>query len=92
MRARRTDANHSQIIATFRRCGFSVLDLSRVGCGCGDALIAKGRTVMVEIKDGSKPPSVRRLTPDEERFALSWKGEYHVIASVDEALVLIQAW
>ena len=93
MRARRVDANHSQIVSTFRRCGFSVLDLSRVGCGCPDICLAKhGKTMLVEIKDGSKPPSARQLTPDEFRFHASWGGKVIIINSVDEALLLVQRW
>ena len=93
MRARRVDANHAEIISTFRRCGFGVLDLSRVGCGCPDLLVAKfGKTKLIEIKDGNKPASARKLTPDEQRFHGSWGGIVQVINSVDEALEMIQAW
>jgi hypothetical protein len=75
MRARRTDSNHSEIVQTFRELGCSVLDLSRVGCGCPDILVARnGKMLLVEIKDGMKPPSARKLTPDEQRFHDTWKG------------------
>jgi hypothetical protein len=93
MRARRVDSNHSQIISIFRRCGFSVLDLSRVGCGCPDLLVAKaGRLQLVEIKDGAKSASRRKLTPDQVRFHESWRSSLVICNSVEEALMVIQGW
>ena len=71
----RTDANHSAIVEFFRAAGASVLDLSRVGHGCPDILIGyQHRSVLVEIKDGSKCPSRRTLTEDQQAFMRSWRG------------------
>jgi hypothetical protein len=84
-RAARTDANHGQIIAALRQMGYTVLDLSRLGQGCPDLLVARhGITTLVEVKDGTKPPSARRLTPMESAFIQHWKGRVIVIASVDD--------
>ena len=44
---------------------------------------------MVEIKDGEKDPSARKLTKDEEEFWSSWKGEIHKIETEDEAIELV---
>ena len=84
-RAARTDANHAQIVAAFRQLGYSVLDLSRVGQGCPDLLVARnGESWLVEIKDGAKPPSARKLTPDESEFHARWKGRVIIVESLDD--------
>jgi hypothetical protein len=43
----------------------------------------------MEIKDGSKPPSGRKLTPDEVEWRAKWKAEVHVVTSVKEAFAVI---
>lgn len=65
-RAARTDGNHAEVIETLRRCGWHVHDTSGLGGGWFDCVAAKGgRIALIEIKDGSKPPSARKLTPAE---------------------------
>jgi hypothetical protein len=89
-RAARVDANHGQIVAALRRMGASVEDASRMGRGCPDLLVGfRGRTLLVEVKDGSKPPSDRRLTPDQVRWHERWRGHVAVVSSVDEAVALL---
>lgn len=88
-RAARKDANHNAIQAVFVRLGWSVADTSALGNGFPDLVAAKhGRTVLVEVKDGTKPPSARKLTPDETAFAGSWQGWYSVVTSEDDVLRL----
>lgn len=94
-RAARTDANHAQIIAMARKCGCTVLDLSKVGVGCPDLLLgiatASGRkNLLVEIKDGTKRPSERKLTPYQVKFHGAWKGPIAVVESTDELIALIR--
>lgn len=85
-RAARTDANHAEIVKAFRSLGCSVLDLSRLGGGCPDILVGMGmrHNVLVEIKDGSKPPSARKLTDDEEAFFKAWRGAVVIAESLDD--------
>lgn len=45
--------------------------------------------VMLEVKDGSKPPSERKLTPAQVKFHAEWKGWISVVTSVDEALAAV---
>ena len=79
------DANHAEVVEAFRRLGFAVADLSRLGSGIPDLAISRaGRTALVEVKDGDKPPSARKLTPDEERFRDGWQGAYYVVQSCDD--------
>lgn len=91
-RAAKVDDNHAEIVAALRTMGASVLDLSRVGKGCGDILVgAYGSTVFCEIKDGSKPPSARKLTPDQEKFHAAWRGGPIVILTgLSDCAVLIR--
>jgi hypothetical protein len=86
-RAARVDGNHGEIIDTLRKAGCTVLDMSRLGNGAPDiALGYGGLTMMAEIKDGSKSPSKRRLTPDEQKWADMWTGGCALILSPSDAL------
>ena len=90
-RAARTDANQPEIVECFRSLGWSVLIVSQLK-NCCDIIISKnGRTVAIEIKDGKKPKSQRKLTEGELAFKNSWQGEYAIIESVDEAIELNQS-
>jgi hypothetical protein len=52
-----------------------------------DAVVGKfGHTYLIEIKDGSKPPSKRKLTEDEETFWRDWRGSLILIESVDDVI------
>lgn len=88
-RAARTDANHAAIVAAFRRLGYSVLDLSRVGQGCPDLLVARGGvSILVEVKDGAKTPSRRALRRSQIDFVGRWKGRTVVVECVDDVVRL----
>lgn len=71
MRARRTDSNHSALMADLRKAGFRVRDTSAVGQGFPDLVIFRPDcgVLLVEVKDGDKPPSRRKLTAAELEFA-----------------------
>ena len=79
------DDNHNEIskFYTDRHC--SVLDTHELK-NCFDILVAKdGVTVAIEIKDGEKPPSKRKLTEGEFKFSISWRGKYCVVENLDDA-------
>lgn len=87
MRAARTDANQTEIVEALRLVGCSVQPLHTVGKGCPDLLVGRsGLNVLIEVKDGSKPPSARTLTPDQEIWHDNWRGQVTVVSSVHEAL------
>ena len=75
-RAVKVDANHGEIVeALLSVSGVKVHSLAGVGCGVPDLLVgAEGLTWLVEIKDGSKPPSHRSFTPDQQRWIARWTG------------------
>lgn len=89
-RAARVDANQPEIVDAFRRMGCSVLIISQLK-NCCDAFIAKGGvTVAVEIKDGTKPLSARKLSAGEREFRDSWKGQYAVVESIEDAQKVVR--
>lgn len=89
-RAAKVDANQSEIVQALRQAGCSVLDLSAVGKGCPDLLVTTPvwphELRLLEVKDGSKPPSHRKLTADQETFHAQWRGPIHVVTCVESAL------
>jgi hypothetical protein len=88
--AARVDKNQPQIVKTFRDLGCTVLILSQLKTGL-DVLVGKHKiNVLVEIKDGEKVPSARKLTKDEKKFIDSWKGWAEVVESVDDAIALVR--
>jgi len=89
-RARRVDANHAQIRGVLRALCPVVEDLSDVGRGMPDLLLktARGSVYLVEVKDGRRPPSERKLSPAEEATAVRWGASYRVVLSEDEAIAL----
>jgi hypothetical protein len=91
MRARRVDANHAEVITALRRAGCRVWDTSRVGGGFPDALVAArgNRLVMLEIKDGAKSPSRRKLTPAEADFHRDWSEHVAIVETVEQALAAV---
>lgn len=84
----KTDINHAEIVRALRQAGCSVLDLSRVGGGCPDLLVARaGHSVLIEVKRPKvKGDSGGKLTPDQEEFMQTWRGKAVVVDNVDEAL------
>ena len=82
-RAARKDANHKEIVNLFRSLKWSVLDVAQLK-NCCDIFVSKnGRTIAVEIKDGTKPPSQRKLTKGEQEFKDKWKGEYAIVIGTE---------
>ena len=89
------DSNHSVIVNALRQAGCSVQSLASVGGGCPDLLVGTPQRYnlntprqnwLLEVKDGSKPPSRRAMTPDELAWQSSWRGQVCTVTSVDEAL------
>lgn len=89
-RAARVDANQAEIVRAFRTLGCSVKPTHTLGQGFTDIICGlPGVNFLVEIKDGSRPPSEQQLTPDEIRFHAEWKGPIRVVRSVDDVLDVV---
>jgi hypothetical protein len=92
----KTDANHSEIVAAFRKLGCSVLSLAPLGRGAPDLAVGYGGiTALVEVKDGGKPRSAQKLTPDQREFWDTWKGGVRLVNGLDavvETVELLKRW
>jgi len=84
------DANHNQVQGMFSAFGFRTLDVSSMKCGFDFIAWKKGRVFIVEVKDGSKPPSATKLTDKEIEAEKKYSGEYYVIFSSEQAKRLIE--
>lgn len=92
-RAARVDANQGEIVDALRKAGESVQPLHGVGGGVPDLLVTGrcdicGQRVnkLLEVKDGAKPPSWRKLTDDQVKWHGAWRGPVSIVKSIDEAL------
>jgi len=86
----RVDRNQKSIVTVLRQLGATVQSLSPIGSGCPDILAGYlGKNVLMEIKDGSLPPSERRLTPDEAKWISLWRGQVVIVESIEEACAAI---
>lgn len=87
----KVDANQQQIVKALRMIpGVSVAVTSSVGNGYPDLNIGyKGQTFLVELKDGAKSASRKKLKPDQEKFKKGWTGSYYVCESLEEIIKLL---
>lgn len=88
---RKTDKNHKQIIDAIRKIpGATVFSTHTVGKGFPDIVMGyRGFNYLIEIKDGSKPPSQRKLTKDETRFHQGWAGDIRIVSCIDDILKIL---
>ena len=90
MKYARVDANHHVIVNALRQAGCTVTSLAAVGKGVPDLLVGiRGRNYLIEIKDGSKPPSERKLTSDQIAWHEAWRGTVRVVENEQQALEVI---
>lgn len=92
IRHKKKDRNHKEIIDYFRQRGAVVDDVSDLA-GLGyDCLVGYAEAVvMVEIKDGDKPPSARKLTASEEEARERWGAKFAVVENVEQAQGLLDS-
>lgn len=94
MRRHAVDDNQAEISAFFVALGCKVHNCGQLGDGFPDLIVhipggAFGHNVLVEVKDGSKPPSDRRLTPAQVKFHAGWPGRVHIVESTFQVLDLV---
>ena len=92
-RRSKIDSNQPAIVKVLRDLGVSVLHTHTLGQGAPDIIVGMGEygAHLVEIKDGTLPPSKRRLTPDEAAFHQNWHGTVHIIESEAQAIEFVNA-
>lgn len=89
-RAAKIDANQTEIVKALRQVGASVQSLASTGKGCPDLLVGfRGVNWLLEVKDGQKVKSARKLTDDQVVWHESWRGRVYIVESVDQALSLL---
>lgn len=85
-RAAKTDDNQKEVVSLFRKLGWYVLIVSQLK-NCCDIIVSKGgATYAIEIKDGKKPPSSRKLSEGEEKFKNEWLGEWRLVETNEDVL------
>ena len=91
MRAAKIDANQEKVVDALRAAGATVQTLATVGKGVPDLLVGyQGKTLLLEVKDGRKPPSARRLTEDQLKWHGAWRGgPLAVVDGPDAALRML---
>jgi hypothetical protein len=92
-RAAKVDSNQSEIVAALRKRGAVCLIVSQLK-NCFDILVCfNSKVFMVEIKDGNKPLSARKLTEGEQEFKSKIESvgcTYWIIESIEDALNMLQ--
>lgn len=89
--ANRKDANDAALTQIARQCGAHVVKMAPAA-GFDLLIIFRGRVLIIEVKDGSKPTSARNLTKSEQELKdqCEYRGvTYHVIKSETELLRLL---
>jgi len=90
MRAKKVDLNQMEIVATLRKIGATVQSLASVGNGCPDLLVGfRGINYLMEVKDGDKVLSAQKLTPDQVKWHIEWRGEVHIVRSIYDAFEVL---
>ena len=87
-RAAKVDANQAAIVGAMRACGAKVQSLAAIGGGVPDLLVLhRGVLRLVEVKDGSRPASRRKLTPAQLEWHKDWPVQ--IVKDVEEAVALM---
>ena len=85
-RAAKIDSNQIQVVSALRAAGATVQSLAAVGKGVPDLLVGyMGKTLLMEVKDGRKPPSAQRLTEEQLEWHGAWKGGSLAVVDGPEA-------
>lgn len=91
-RRAKVDANQQVVVEAFRKLGCSVISLAPIGRGCPDLAVGvAGKNLLVEVKDGAKSPSRRKLTEDQETFKQAWRGAILYVENADDVIAIVNA-
>ena len=91
-RAAASDANQPDIVKALRGAGATVQHLHGVGEGCPDLLVGYHHlNILMEVKDGAKPPSAQKLTGPQVIWHRDWRGKVYVVNCEEQALSILAA-
>ncbi len=93
MRIRRADSNQAELVRQLRQIpGVTVAHTHVIGSGFPDILVGRnGKNYLIELKDGKKFKSWKKLTPDEEKFHEKWTGQIAVAETFEDVLQIINS-
>lgn len=84
---KRVDQNQKEIVDALRAVGCLILDLTAVGNGCPDLLVARHDTLyLLEIKN---PGTKGKLNARQQKWHDEWKGQVAIASTVDEAFAIV---
>lgn len=90
--AARVDANQVEVVKALRQIGATVTPIHAVGKGVSDLLVSfRQKWLVLEVKDGTKPPSKRELTPDEKKWIGEQKAPVFIVLSAFEAVSILRS-
>ena len=75
------DANEGEIISAFELAGATV---TKIDVPCDLIVGYAGRSILVEVKTATGT-----LTKDQKKFIKTWKGDYLIVRTIEEALEII---
>lgn len=88
----RVDANQAAVVEALRKIGVVVTPIHQLGKGVADLLCSYRQVwVVLEVKDGDKPPSAQELTSDEKRWIAEQRAPVFIVTSPMEAVGLLQS-
>lgn len=93
-RAARTDANHAPVRDGLRAHEYIVHDLANLGLpvDLGVQSPQGGFPLFLEVKDGDKSPSRRKLTEAEQKWADLTKDQTRLVLSLVEAILVCEEY
>jgi hypothetical protein len=83
---KKKDVNQGEIVSMLEKIGATV---SILDTPCDLLVGYRGENLLLEVKDGSLPPSARKLTKAQEEFKRTWRGQFNVVTSVAEAFEVV---
>ncbi len=89
--AGRVDKNQKDIMDALTQVGASVWDLSMVGRGCPDLIIAyQGKDYLIEVKNPENAYGRKGFNKNQQKFVDEWRGgKIYLVRSVEDALKVI---
>ena len=90
-RAARIDRNQPEIVEALRKLGASVQPLHTAHDGIPDLLVGyQGANFLLEVKDGTKPPSARKLTLCQIQWHQQWAGQAAIVTCLADAIAILK--
>lgn len=86
----KVDANQPKLVAQIRKLGATVKVVSQLKRFCDIVVGYQGKNYLIEIKDPDKPPSQRKLTPDEIDFHMEWEGQIDVVHTIEDVIKILE--